>query len=208
MAIALLSATAPSGTTVLATFDVAPVAASVNGADDWTVVPAALGGAVAVTAAVVQGDPKQVLLTVTPALTGGASYTVTAVDAVDGGGAPAIPNVAVAAVSTAFVLPESTEWPARFLPSLLHAFGREMQILDGEPRTKLLSALGPSDVAASVESTLGFPSAGGGWIGRQRCSWTAKAQQTLSGLTFPAPRLHTVPAGSDVVLDPASVGVV
>jgi len=208
VAIVLLTTTAPSATTILATFDVAPLAATVEDADDWTVTPMTLEGEVAILSAVIQVDPKQVLLTVTPALTAGGEYMVVAENATDGGGVPAFPKRRLATISTAYVLAASVEWPETFLRTLLHSFGRELQTLDGVPTTRLLAALGPTDIVASVESTLALPETGSGWIGRVRVSWGSVTQQMLHGLTFTAPRLHTVPAGSDVVLDPASVGVV
>jgi len=205
--LSLLSATAPSSTTVLATFNFDPAAASVEDAVDWTVVPVGLAGAVTVTAAVVQADPATVLLTVTPALTAGGTYTVTAVNAANAVGTLAVPNFVLMIVPAGGVLPALAEFPARFLRSLLHAFGRLFQEVDGVPSTRLIVALASADTTAFVESTLAFPAAGSGWIGRQYVTWTGKGQQTLTGLTFRAPRLHTFPAGSTVTLDPTSVGV-
>lgn len=203
MPLQVSSVTVTSRTTVVVVFNTAPTASTVNGADDWTVEPAALGSAeVAVES--VSGATTTWTLTLHPGLTPGDVYTVTAVNAADGGGA-ASPNSDDATVDPDFAPDDpAAEWPHLFLEAASTAIGAELHVMRGSPTTRLVRRLSPGDSVAFVESTLGFEGSAV-WIAGRRFAYTSKSDGAFHGLDPDDALLRVLERGAEVTLDMATV---
>lgn len=211
--IGITAASAQSVTTVLVTFSGGAFApSSVNSGDQWTVVPTnAYATAPVVLTAAPQAGNTEVLLTVAPGLSGGEEYTVTALEATDTGGDPAVPNSETFTVSAAFVLADP-DFPIGVLAAILDAMGRQIHRLIGRPATRLVQAVGNSNTRLVVESTLGFPESGTvidedgvRWTYTSKTDASFEGAVPLSYVTGQAFGLR--PAGGLVVLDETSTPV-
>ena len=89
--LSLASATATTRNTITATFDADVLSTTVDAVADWTVVPTDGGAPVTVTSVDTVGSTS-VVLSVSPGVTPGREYTVTAVNATTTGGTAASPN--------------------------------------------------------------------------------------------------------------------
>jgi hypothetical protein len=184
-------------------------AASINALTDWTITTS--DGAVVdihtvtlpIGITVTEAD-----LFVHPGLTAGASYTVEAPNAVDGGDADVDPDEAVAAIPTGFVITAGDvieEFPVKLLKAILHAVGRQVQIVYGRPVTRLVRDYRWYDAKMFVETTLAMPDEGAVWTDGLRFTYDAKGDGAFHNIQEPGPFLQTIPAGTPVYLDQSSV---
>lgn len=167
---------------LVATFDVGMDPASVNGGMNWALVVNTAGAMSAtVTNATLRSNGQVVDIVVGAALTAGASYTLTAVNAKTAlGVALAAPNKSLgfaAPVINGSIL----GYPHKYLQAVTRATGEELQILSGRALTRLVADFGEDDLVAFVETTLGFAKTGAFFAGPRKYTYTGKTDCSFTG---------------------------
>lgn len=92
------------------------------------------------------------------------------------------------------------------LRSITRMLGQIWQQTNGMPQTRLITTLAFGDTAASVETTLAFPSSGQIWIGGRKYAYNGKTATSFTGLTAVSSDDGTeIPPLTEVALDASAL---
>lgn len=167
---------------IVAQFDTPMDPATLTGGANWTLSSATAGAMPAVvTNAIVLPNAMYVSLICGATLSAGVTYTLRAPNAKTSLGAALVPPNDQVDFAAPAVNGNTAEWPGRILEAMTRGLGEELQVLSGHAVTLLVDDFEEDATVAFVETTLGFPAAGGLYVGQRRYTYAAKTDCSFTG---------------------------